>query len=161
MERLQKNIKTDDGTGCWSWTGSLNGGYGRAKFSDGTKYTHRKMYEMKVGPVPDGLFLDHLCRNRSCCNPDHLEPVSLEENIRRGVAGHYKPTEETKKKMSSAQKARYEDPDVLAAQRDHLDRVRKSDKRLEALRIALSDPDHRKSRSEDMKRIWAERKSAC
>lgn len=161
MERLERSINIVSGTGCWLWTGAKNDGYGRAKFSDGVKYTHRKMYEMKVGKVPDGLFLDHLCRNRACCNPDHLEAVSMAENIRRGDAGIYKPTAETKKKMSAAQKARYQCPDVLAAQRVHLDRIRKDGKRIEALRVALKDPEYRKARSEGMKRIWKERKSAC
>jgi hypothetical protein len=45
---------------------------------------HRYAYEALVGPIPDGKQIDHLCRNRACCNPEHLEPVTIQENIRRG-----------------------------------------------------------------------------
>jgi hypothetical protein len=48
---------------------------------------HRDVYEQLVGPIPEGLVLDHLCRNRSCCNPAHLEPVTTAENVRRGLNG--------------------------------------------------------------------------
>lgn len=71
---------------CWMWTGVLNpGGYG--DFSVGRKHVgaHRTAYEQFVGRIPDGLHLDHLCRNRACCNPAHLEPVTAGENVLRGV----------------------------------------------------------------------------
>jgi len=48
-------------------------------------YAHRAFYERYRGPIPDGLHLDHLCRNPPCVNPDHLEPVSNAENLRRGI----------------------------------------------------------------------------
>lgn len=70
-----------DSPGCWLWTGSLANGYpliGRRE------YAHRLAYSLWVKPVPHGLTLDHLCRTPSCVRPDHLEPVSLRENIRRG-----------------------------------------------------------------------------
>lgn len=53
------------------------------------KYLHRLMYETFLGDIEDGLYLDHLCRERSCCNPNHLEPVTNAENIRRGLSGNY------------------------------------------------------------------------
>jgi HNH endonuclease len=70
--------------GCWLWTGPLDdNGYGR----HGAPLAHRVIYELKIGPVPDGTELDHLCRNPRCVNPEHLEPVTHAENVRRGIAG--------------------------------------------------------------------------
>lgn len=71
-------------TGCWEWLGSKSGGYGSLGSSGG--YVHRIMYEAAKGPIPDGLTLDHLCRNKACCNPDHLEPVTCRENTARGLS---------------------------------------------------------------------------
>ncbi len=73
---------------CWEWVGSLNpGGYGNIKIGGKTISAHRWVYETLVGPIPEGLDLDHLCRVRHCVNPDHLEPVTRAENLRRGVQG--------------------------------------------------------------------------
>ena len=75
-----------DPGGCWRWTGTMNQGYGRS--NQGEKpYAHRMVYELLVGPIPEDLQLDHLCRNTICCNPDHLEPVTPITNRRRGVSG--------------------------------------------------------------------------
>src|SRR5208282_1570897 len=60
-------------TGCWIWMGSLHKGYG----------PHRESYELAKGNIPAGLQLDHLCRQKTCVNPAHLEPVTCRENIRR------------------------------------------------------------------------------
>ena len=49
---------------------------------------HRWYYEEYIGPIPEGLVIDHLCRNRACCNPFHMEPVTIGENVRRGVHGN-------------------------------------------------------------------------
>ena len=66
---------------CWPWRGAIRSdGYGRYRDSN----AHRAAYLLLRGPVPAGLVLDHLCRNRACVNPDHLEPVSDVVNIRRG-----------------------------------------------------------------------------
>lgn len=71
--------------GCWQWTGSDNGlGYGQLMCDGRLQVVHRVAYEQIVGPIPNGLTLDHLCRNTRCVNPSHLEPVSMKENILRG-----------------------------------------------------------------------------
>lgn len=75
-----------NGTPCWIWTGvTMKSGYGKVWFNGRNRSTHRVVYELLVGPIPEGLQLDHLCRNRSCCNPQHLEPVTCRENVRRGI----------------------------------------------------------------------------
>jgi len=81
--------------GCWEWVGHRSrGGYGKIVMprthgtwesgSPKSVFVHRVAYEVFVGPIPDGLHLDHLCRNRACCNPEHLEPVTNRENLLRG-----------------------------------------------------------------------------
>lgn len=71
---------------CWIWLTNINpNGYGQFTISKKTRFTHILAYEWIVGKVPFGLELDHLCRNRACCNPSHLEPVTRSENIRRGL----------------------------------------------------------------------------
>jgi hypothetical protein len=87
-ERLwQKIRRTPDG--CWEWTGAMSRatGYGKATMNGRSDGAHRIMYELIVGPIPTGLDLDHLCRNRICVNPAHLEPVTRSENVRRGIGG--------------------------------------------------------------------------
>lgn len=73
------------GDDCWEWTGSKNAsGYGNFRVPRGVVTTaHRAVYEWLVGPIPEGLQLDHLCFNRICVNPGHMEPVTLRENVRR------------------------------------------------------------------------------
>ncbi|RZT87553.1 HNH endonuclease [Pseudonocardia sediminis] len=75
-------VGTGDSDACWPWlAGRVGSGYGTC--GPGI-YAHRVAYEISVGPIPDGLTIDHLCSNRICCNPSHLEPVTREENARRG-----------------------------------------------------------------------------
>jgi hypothetical protein len=71
---------------CWLWTGYTNEfGYGRLKIDGRYRSAHRVIYELLVGMVDPDLHLDHLCRNRKCVNPAHLEPVTPRVNILRGV----------------------------------------------------------------------------
>jgi hypothetical protein len=88
IERFDANVHVEPNTGCWLWGGSLNtGGYGAICVNGAKMVAHRFAYERWRGPVPPGLELDHLCRQRCCVNPEHLEPVTHRENVRRGTAG--------------------------------------------------------------------------
>ena len=73
------------GTGCWEWHAYLDrDGYGTFWLDGTNRRAHRVAYEIYIGPIPDGLELDHLCRNRACVRPDHLEPVTSQVNNLRG-----------------------------------------------------------------------------
>lgn len=84
--------------GCWLWTGcKTRGGYGSFRNEKGkTENAHRWAYRVFIGSVPEGLELDHLCRNRSCVNPHHLEPVTRYENTIRGMKGILRPHKASK-----------------------------------------------------------------
>lgn len=70
--------------GCWLWVGGKTSAqYGHLRIEGKPYYAHRFSYEWFVGPILRGLDLDHLCRNPSCVNPDHLEPVTHRENLMR------------------------------------------------------------------------------
>jgi len=89
--RVSSKVDTD----CWIWNGTFTRkGYGRKGSGAKYKSMHQWQWEEKFGPVPDGLVLDHLCGVRICCNPDHLEAITNEENIRRGRAGRNNPYRE-------------------------------------------------------------------
>lgn len=100
-EKVQRHFdaRIDKSGDCWVWTGPLNRyGYGIFNFgARGRKLAHRVSYELAFGPMPDGLVGDHTCHNedeacfggnscphRKCCNPEHLEPVPIGENSKRG-----------------------------------------------------------------------------
>lgn len=85
LERLlQERIRVTE-TGCWEWLRSRTPeGYGRWVVDGRERKAHRVAYELYVGSIPDGLELDHVCRNCACCNPAHLEPVTHRENLLRG-----------------------------------------------------------------------------
>jgi hypothetical protein len=74
-------------TPCIIWTKQLDAcGYGRQQKDGKAQAAHRVAYEEAIGPIPEGLELDHLCRNRACVNPEHLEPVTHAEDNRRAAA---------------------------------------------------------------------------
>lgn len=80
-----KYIEEDRGyeTPCWTWLGGRKGSH-LAYGSWGDEYAHRVFYEQKYGPIPCRMDIDHLCKQKDCVNPDHLEPVPHVENLRRG-----------------------------------------------------------------------------
>ena len=83
QEQLFWNTVDADGD-CWEWRGfRLKAGYGRFAFSSKKVLAHRMSWQLLVGPIPPGLTIDHLCQNHPCVNPDHLEPVTIQENIAR------------------------------------------------------------------------------
>lgn len=73
--------------GCWNWTGSLSNGYGKINSGGSCGHplrAHRVIYELLVGKIPTGMVIDHLCKNRKCVNPVHMEVVTQKENVNRG-----------------------------------------------------------------------------
>ena len=87
LERFTEKWVPDPKSGCWLWIASCNNkGYGNFGRNNKTAKAHRVAYELYRGPIPKGLTIDHLCRTRSCVNPNHMEIVSLKINILRGYA---------------------------------------------------------------------------
>lgn len=85
LTRLLAKIVVDD-KGCWLWCGAVSGnGYGVFWLDGLNALAHRASYLLLVGPIPEGLQIDHLCRVRRCVNPAHLEPVTASVNQRRGA----------------------------------------------------------------------------
>jgi hypothetical protein len=101
-ERIER-LSAPNELGCWVWRSKVVNGYGRIEVRSGvgrtsrtTEAAHRVSYETFVGPIPDGLQIDHLCRNRLCVNPVHLEPVTGRVNTLRGntiTAANFAKTE--------------------------------------------------------------------
>lgn len=93
-ERFWRQVEKTDT--CWNWVGHLcKLGYGQICIGEKRPMAHRFAYELLVGLIPEGLTLDHLCRNRRCVNPLHLEPVTLRENVMRGTSTPAKNAKKT------------------------------------------------------------------
>lgn len=91
IDRFWSKVEKTDT--CWLWLGSKHpSGYAAMSVENRSRYVHRLSYELFVGPIPEGLTIDHLCRVRNCVNPNHLEPVTAAENTRRARAYDVKPT---------------------------------------------------------------------
>lgn len=96
MERFWSRVEFGDWQDCWLWRGYLRrDGYGATSIKGANRYVHRVAYELLVGPIPEGLHIDHLCRVPACVNPLHLEAVTNHENVLRGKLGalRERPTE--------------------------------------------------------------------
>ena len=86
LDSLQRRVfpRIREVGSCWEWSGAKSKGYGIVGYRQKNVYLHRLMYELRFGPIPRGLTIDHLCRNRACCNPEHMEVVTAGENTLRG-----------------------------------------------------------------------------
>lgn len=85
-ERFEEKYTCEPNTGCWLWTAGVNPVSGYGMIGSGTRpptmlYAHRVSFELLVGPIPDGLDIDHRCHVRSCVNPSHLRPATRRENL--------------------------------------------------------------------------------
>ena len=80
-ERFDARWVPEPNTGCWLWTGAIiPNGYGVGPSVGGSHLAHRVGWTLYRGPIPEGMYIDHLCRVRSCVNPDHLRPVTPKQN---------------------------------------------------------------------------------
>lgn len=85
-EKLQARLIPEPNTGCWLWLGAMTTeGYGHICFEGRKIPVHRASYEVYVGPIPNGLHIDHICRVRCCANPTHLRPLTSRENVLCGI----------------------------------------------------------------------------
>lgn len=100
LRRFNKKVRRGDASSCWEWAGYVDSQTGYGRFKRSTEKTmngaHRAAFELFIGPIPEDRQIDHLCRNRACVNPNHLEAVTQQENIRRGATARQLESEEEK-----------------------------------------------------------------
>jgi predicted transcriptional regulator len=85
IDKIQSRYIPEPNSGCWIWLGHIKkNGYGSLTIGEKNFQAHRLSYEAHVGKIPEDKVLDHKCKLRCCCNPDHLEPVTQRENFLRG-----------------------------------------------------------------------------
>lgn len=84
INKLKYDVDPD--SGCWLWRTTFPSGYGMVSVNRGAKRAHRVMFEFCVGPIPEGMVLDHICRVKNCVNPQHLRVVTVLENTRIGLS---------------------------------------------------------------------------
>ena len=107
LTRFWASVKKSDGDGCWEWTASGNQkGYGRFSFDGRHVMVHRFSYELHIGPIPEGLEVGHLCHNRRCVNPDHLEAMTHHKNLLMKFAREGAPCIELGRPMTSTERNR-------------------------------------------------------
>lgn len=149
QDYVMKHSIPEPNSGCWLWTASrLKSGYGLGKLrKDGSlgtsKVAHRISYQAFRGVIPEGLCLDHLCRNRACVNPDHLEAVTSRTNALRGIG----PSAKNAQKTACVNGHQYDEENTL-----HTNRQR----RCRACYVQENRPLSGQVSHELMARLWAE-----
>lgn len=153
--RFWERVIPEPNSGCWLWMGAASLGYGRLYHNRLNRPAHQISYEINVGPIPVGHELDHLCRNPACVNPEHLEPVTHRENVRRGVAGIVSG-EQQRSKTHCPSGHEYTEDNTYTRQNGH-----RSCRSCERERNKLNQRVVRRTRSEDEKvrlreyqRLW-------
>ena len=92
LERIMARVVIDPVKGCWIFQGArTNRGYAKIYYKGRLRLVHRALFEDMHGELPDDIDVRHSCDNPPCCNPDHLDPVTVRENTLRGEAKLFKP----------------------------------------------------------------------
>jgi hypothetical protein len=156
-------------SGCWAWYGGVTrDGYAKVKIAGRTLIAHRVAYELKCGPVPEGLEMDHLCRVRCCVNPDHLEAVTGTVNRRRGTGAAVLAARNKTPEMRAVS-SRPKAPEHVAKLRVHLTALNRSPE-MRALSSMPKPPEQaakikvmltERNRSPEMRAIASRPKSAA